>query len=187
MQKSPSHHSWTGWILLDKSPSFVCQLLIIVNWSRHMGLFFFRWRDHWAVRVVALRPPGPLHPCHMPSKHVSHLLPTLAVFRPLLLQRLGHRGNRLGRKRPCSGHLEGSWWRALDALSAFQVGLPPGYCHLPPPTLQSMMNARLSLHGFWHCNENWLIKTIQTIPHNLYVSFKLTSLYCGFRINQDKP
>ena len=45
-----------------------------------------------------------------------------------------------------------------------------------------MMNAKLSLHGFWHCHENRLIKTIQTIPHNLYVSFKLASLYCGLRL-----
>ena len=49
-------------------------------------------------------------------------------------------------------------------------------------TLQSMMNAKLSLHGFWHCHENRLIKMIQTIPHNLYVSFKLASLYCGLRL-----
>ena len=49
-------------------------------------------------------------------------------------------------------------------------------------TLQSTMNAKLSKHGFWHCHENGLIKTIQTIPHNLYVSVKLTSLYCGSRI-----
>ena len=34
-------------------------------------------------------------------------------------------------------------------------------------TLQSIMNAKLSKHGFWHCHENGLIKTIQTIPHNL--------------------
>ena len=39
-----------------------------------------------------------------------------------------------------------------------------------------MMNAKLILHGF--CHENGLIKTIQTIPHNLYVSFKSASLYC---------
>ena len=39
--------------------------------------------------------------------------------------------------------------------------------------LQSMMNAKLSQH--WH--ENGLIKTVQTIPHNLYVSVKLTSPY----------
>ena len=45
-----------------------------------------------------------------------------------------------------------------------------------------MMNAKLSLHGFRHCHENGLIKTIQTIPHNLFVSFKLTSLYCGLRL-----
>ena len=45
-----------------------------------------------------------------------------------------------------------------------------------------MMNAKLSLHGFWHCHENRLAKTNQTIPHNLFVSVKLTSLYCGLRL-----
>ena len=45
-----------------------------------------------------------------------------------------------------------------------------------------MMNAKLSLHWFWHCHENGLIKTIQTIPYNLYASFKLASLYCGLRL-----
>ena len=49
-------------------------------------------------------------------------------------------------------------------------------------TLQSLMNTKLSQHRFWPCHENRLIKTIQTIPHNLYVSFKLTSLYGGLRI-----
>ena len=34
-------------------------------------------------------------------------------------------------------------------------------------TLQSIMNAKLIRHRFWHCYENRLIKTIQTIPHNL--------------------
>ena len=43
------------------------------------------------------------------------------------------------------------------------------------------MNAKLSPHRFWPCHENGLIKTIPTIPHNLYVSFKLTSLYSGLR------
>ena len=33
-----------------------------------------------------------------------------------------------------------------------------------------------------HRYENRLIKTIQTIPHNLHVSVKLKSLYCGLRI-----
>ena len=47
-------------------------------------------------------------------------------------------------------------------------------------TLQSMMNAKLSLHRLWPCHENGLVKTIQTIGHNLCVSFKLT--YCGLRI-----
>ena len=49
-------------------------------------------------------------------------------------------------------------------------------------TLQSVMNAKLDNHNFWHCHENGLIKTIQTIPLNPYVTFKLTSLYCGSRI-----
>ena len=49
-------------------------------------------------------------------------------------------------------------------------------------TLQFKMNAKLSPHRFWPCHENGLIKPIQTIPHKLYVSFKLTSLYCGLRI-----
>ena len=44
------------------------------------------------------------------------------------------------------------------------------------------MNAKLSPHRFWPCHENGLIKTIQTIPHNLYVSFKFSSVYYGLRI-----
>ena len=44
------------------------------------------------------------------------------------------------------------------------------------------MNAKLSKQRFWHCHENGLIKTILTILHNLYVSFKLTSLYYGLRL-----
>ena len=50
-------------------------------------------------------------------------------------------------------------------------------------TLQSMINTKLSKQRFGHCYENGLIKTIQTKPHNLYVSVKLTSLYCGLRIS----
>ena len=38
----------------------------------------------------------------------------------------------------------------------------------PPTTLQSVMNAKLSKHRFWHCHENGLIKMIQTIPHSGY-------------------
>ena len=34
-------------------------------------------------------------------------------------------------------------------------------------TLQFIMNAKLSKQRFWHCYENGLIKTIQSIPHNL--------------------
>ena len=49
-------------------------------------------------------------------------------------------------------------------------------------TLQSMINAKLSKHRIWHCHENVLIKTIQTIPQNLYVCVKLTFIYCGLRL-----
>ena len=44
------------------------------------------------------------------------------------------------------------------------------------------MNVKLSKHRFWHCFENGLIKMIQMIPQNQYVSVKLTSLYCGLRL-----
>ena len=46
-----------------------------------------------------------------------------------------------------------------------------------PTTLQSIMNTKVNKQRFWHCPENGLVKTIQTIPHNLHVSVKLTSLY----------
>ena len=59
---------------------------------------------------------------------------------------------------------------------------PHRYKETVGTTLQSKMNAKVSPHRFWHCHENGPIKTIQTIPHNLYVSFKLTSLYYGLRI-----
>ena len=49
-------------------------------------------------------------------------------------------------------------------------------------TFQSLTNTKLSPHRFQPCHENGLIKTLQTIPHNLYVCFKLSSLYCGLRL-----
>ena len=49
-------------------------------------------------------------------------------------------------------------------------------------TLKSMMNTKQSQLRFWHRYENGLINMIQPIPHNLYVSVKLTSLYCGLRL-----
>ena len=47
------------------------------------------------------------------------------------------------------------------------------------PIYDEYQNTEFSPHRFWPCHENRLIKTIQTTPHNLYVSSKLTSLYCG--------
>ena len=54
-------------------------------------------------------------------------------------------------------------------------------------TLQSIMNAKLSKHRFWHCHENGLIKMIQTIdtPQPIgecQVNFPLSEF-----INQDNP
>ena len=40
------------------------------------------------------------------------------------------------------------------------------------------MNAKPSKQRFWHCHENGLIKTIETIPQN-EVCVKSASLYCG--------
>ena len=48
--------------------------------------------------------------------------------------------------------------------------------------LQFVMNVKPNQQRFEYHHENGLIKMIQTIPHNLYVSVKLTSLYCGLRI-----
>ena len=45
-----------------------------------------------------------------------------------------------------------------------------------------MMNTKLSKQRFRHCYESGLIKTVQTKLHNLYVSVKLTYLYCGLRL-----
>ena len=41
------------------------------------------------------------------------------------------------------------------------------YISSPNRTLQYVMNVKLSKHRFWHCHENGLIETIQTVPHNL--------------------
>ena len=45
-----------------------------------------------------------------------------------------------------------------------------------------MMNSKLSKQRFWPFHENGFIKTIQSIPHNLYVRVKLTFLYSGLRL-----
>ena len=72
------------------------------------------------------------------------------------------------------------WKRSVEILGR---GLVEFRDHsIETTTLQSTMNAKLSPHRFWPCHENGLIKTIQMMPHNLPVSFKLTSLYCGLRI-----
>ena len=70
---------------------------------------------------------------------------------------------------------------SVEHLNKKNVALViPTSCHaLYITTLQSMMDAKLSQQRFRHCHENWLIKTIQTISHKLYVSFKSASLYWG--------
>ena len=47
--------------------------------------------------------------------------------------------------------------------------------------LPFLMNAKLMKQRFWSDHENGVIKTIPTIPHNLYESFKSDSLYAGPR------
>ena len=44
-----------------------------------------------------------------------------------------------------------------------------------------MTNAKFSQQKFWHSYENRLIKTIQTIARNLWVSVKLASLNVDFK------
>ena len=75
--------------------------------------------------------------------------------------------------RRCSDNIVRSYWK-VDSFWSRNWGQDV----MGPTTLQSIMNAKLNQHRFWHCYENRLIKTIQMIPHNLEVSFKLTSLYC---------
>ena len=40
---------------------------------------------------------------------------------------------------------------------------------------------------FWPCYETRLIKMTPTIPRNLYVSFQLSSFYCGSRLIKGFP
>ena len=78
-------------------------------------------------------------------------------------------------------YLYSNYWAITDTL--FETVTGSVQCRISAPslvtkacklltTLQSMMNAKLSRQWFWHCHENRLIKAIQTIPHNLYVSVK---------------
>ena len=46
-------------------------------------------------------------------------------------------------------------------------GFRSGHTPTQYTTLQYLMNAKLRKQRFWHCHENGLIKTIQTIPHKL--------------------
>ena len=43
---------------------------------------------------------------------------------------------------------------------------------LPQALYSTTLQSIFSQHRDWHCHENRLIKTIQTITYNLYVSFK---------------
>ena len=83
-------------------------------------------------------------------------------------------------------------WCQQFCIVLFKVIFVFGKMWKAVTTLQSIMNTKLSKQRFWHCHENGLIKTIKMIPHKLYASFKLTSLYCGLRIilvypNPGKP
>ena len=46
--------------------------------------------------------------------------------------------------------------------------------------LASWASSEFSFCWFWQCHENRVVKSSQTIPHNLvYVSFKSAYLHCG--------
>ena len=64
----------------------------------------------------------------------------------------------------------------MDQVDSLFLFFQTHFWSVTHTTLQSMLNAKVSLHRFWRCHENGLIKTIQTIPHNLYASFKLSWL-----------
>ena len=85
---------------------------------------------------------------------------------------------------PCHilvNNLEQKFWHGNDGLMSIRCQFSTLF-PCSSTTLQSMIIAKLSPHRFWPCHENGLTKTIQTIPHNLYVSFKSASLYCGLRL-----
>ena len=90
------------------------------------------------------------HPRHPQGEVVRH-------ERQNHLRRVRHRGLR-GQEK-----LEPGRWKCQTRI---QLSARKG-----DTTLQSMMNAKRSPHRFLYCHESGLIKTIQTIPHNLYVSF----------------
>ena len=58
--------------------------------------------------------------------------------------------------------LSNIWWMPDSVRNCFDKVMRMG-----STTLQSMMNTKFSKQRFWHCYENLLINTIQTIPHNL--------------------
>ena len=83
------------------------------------------------------------------------------------------------------------WWLSLSSSNLQLTDCPkamwsqgrwwPCFNEVPTAvtTLQYIMNAKFSQHEFCNCHENRLIKAIQTIPHNLWVSVKSASLYWG--------
>ena len=70
---------------------------------------------------------------------------------------------------------------AKPFLKGLSTSIIKWVSYLAIPTHNSPISCDeyLSPHRFWPCHENGLIKMIQPIPNNLYVSFKSASLYCG--------
>ena len=106
--------------------------------------------------LSAISKPGNYVPPHYGNFHITKLFCYFLVYKKV------------------EAHLRLDWckgeFRIIDMVVI-----------LTGTTLQSM-NAKLSEQKFWHCYENGLMKTIQMIPHILYVSVKLTALYCGLRL-----
>ena len=126
------------------------------------------WESYYVVPVVSLRSKA------IGNQFCSHGSLNNHLFRRIWLA--------VEKFQPIRKWLKELSWRAkprVPSERALKTVSETGVISDPATTLQSMLNAKLSWYGFWHCHENRLIKTFQTIPHNLYLSFKSASLYWG--------
>ena len=105
--------------------------------------------------ALLLRPPSPRRPCLGLTRSLARLSP-LPLEPPTTQRKL-----TLSEHQKQERHL-----RVTGVHEVYPKAFFSSAFYLIT-TLQSLMNAKLSKHRFWHCHENGLIKTIQSIPHNL--------------------
>ena len=129
-----------------------------------------KWREYCCI-VLGL----PLEELKAGQLSPPGLLVEVGVHRPVLWV------NHVVRTRHpfvSDGEDDSTGWPGMNTISFWMVlcgSIRSGFILAPllltnqsvATTLQSVMNAKLSKHRFWHCHENGLIKTIQTIPNNL--------------------